>query len=104
MTHSFPGVEVDGWRRMLNDYCQKNGLGHYLFWSNPIQTGPRNSPIWTIAVYRGFQFFNGPRRELTLNEPVNQVEYGRGSAHKLNDAKEAAAELALKALWNQRGV
>ena len=104
MTHSFPGVGVGGWQRMLSDYCQKNGLAHYLTWSIPVVIGPRHSPIWTIAVHCGLPFFSGLHRELTLNEPVKQVEYGRGSADQLNDAKEAAAELALRALWNQRGV
>ncbi|RPD65040.1 hypothetical protein L227DRAFT_571490 [Lentinus tigrinus ALCF2SS1-6] len=50
-----------------------------------MQSGPQNAPTWTASVY------------------VGGVEYGRGSANNLGGAREIAAEMALRALWSQRG-
>ncbi|KAI0715082.1 hypothetical protein C8Q76DRAFT_729525 [Earliella scabrosa] len=75
----------DHWRMQFNNYCQRNNLQAYVSWPNPMQTGPQNAPTWTASVY-----FNG-------------IEYGRGSANTVGAAREIAAEMALKALWSQRG-
>ncbi|KAI0800804.1 hypothetical protein C8Q74DRAFT_445503 [Fomes fomentarius] len=78
-------LKMDHWRMQLNNYCQRNNLQHFVAWSNPVQTGPQNAPTWTISVF------------------FNQVEYGRGSAINVGAAREIAAEMALRALWSQRG-
>ncbi|TBU34438.1 hypothetical protein BD309DRAFT_946270 [Dichomitus squalens] len=79
-------MSTDHWRMQLNNYVQRNGLQNFVSWTQPVPSGPRNAPTWTIAV-----FFNG-------------TEYGRGSSTRLDSAKEIAAELCLKALWSQRGL
>ncbi|RPD76855.1 hypothetical protein L226DRAFT_532869 [Lentinus tigrinus ALCF2SS1-7] len=74
---------ADDWRIQFNNYVQKNGLISQVAWSQPLQTGPQNSPTWTASVF------------------VNAIEYGRGSAANLGGAREIAAEMALRALSMQ---
>ncbi|KAI0756539.1 hypothetical protein C8Q80DRAFT_1264584 [Daedaleopsis nitida] len=73
------------WRMQFNNYLQRNNLTPYVRWGQPMQTGPQNAPTWTISVF------------------FNQIEYGRGSAINVGAARELAAEMALRALWSQRG-
>ncbi|KAI1787548.1 hypothetical protein LXA43DRAFT_705536 [Ganoderma leucocontextum] len=73
------------WRGQLNNYIQRNGLQSNIYWGTPQQVGPRHMPTWTISVF------------------FNHIEYGRGSATRLDIAKETAAEQALKTLWGERG-
>ncbi|EDR05836.1 uncharacterized protein LACBIDRAFT_294783 [Laccaria bicolor S238N-H82] len=61
--------------RTLNDLCQHSGLypPHY----EVARSGPAHAEDWTVVV------------------TVNDIEYGRGTASSKNNAKRAAAEIAL---------
>ncbi|KAH9897936.1 hypothetical protein C8Q73DRAFT_788159 [Cubamyces lactineus] len=70
------------WTMELNNFCQKNHLA--CTWVER-QSGPLNAPTWTAFAY------------------INGMEYGRGSSLRKTEAKELAAETALRVLWQQRG-
>ncbi|KAI0325575.1 hypothetical protein GY45DRAFT_1374657 [Cubamyces sp. BRFM 1775] len=64
----------------LNNYCQENGL--LIQWAEA-QAGPQHALSWTVTV------------------SLRGVEYGRGTARSKKNAKELAAEMALRALKGQ---
>ncbi|KAI0328736.1 hypothetical protein GY45DRAFT_1325876 [Cubamyces sp. BRFM 1775] len=74
-------AQVD-WPMELNNYCQKNKIT--MSW-NQTSIGPQNAATWTVLAI------------------IGGTEYGRGSARNSKQAKAIAAEMALRALWQQRG-
>ena len=60
-----------------------------------VQRGQPPCSVSTLYVYS--------HAMLTNYSTVGDVEYGRGSGLTQGDAKELAAEQALRALWSSRG-
>ncbi|KIP11720.1 hypothetical protein PHLGIDRAFT_114299 [Phlebiopsis gigantea 11061_1 CR5-6] len=72
----------DHWRLKLNNLMQATYGVQNLRWEQ-YQAGPQHTAPWTAIAY------------------IRNVEWGRGSSHILADAKEAAAQMAYRALYKE---
>ncbi|KAK7686574.1 hypothetical protein QCA50_010174 [Cerrena zonata] len=71
------------WRQRLNNLLQKSDLGREALAWQEYQAGAQHTSDWEAIAY------------------IRSIEYGRGRAHTLADAKETAARIAYEVLFQQ---